>query len=139
MKISILKIKKRTYRFYLPFSGSFYLFPYLDSGLQFNNPRTMSRLTQIDLEHMFHSVMMSFRPGVSTFLFHLASSRPDSSVHRFIPGASSVPLFTVYLFENIPFTYSVSSHYCDKKESHVLTLHEKQPSVEIVLSSAGGI
>jgi len=94
----------------------------------------MSRLTQIDLEHALRTVMMPLRPGTLTFPFYLASPRSDFSVRRSVPSTSSVPLFCVYLIRKNPRERIVATK---RKQTH--TLHEKQPSVEIILSSAGGI
>lgn len=82
---------------------------YLDGRLQLDNPHTMSRLTEIDLEHVLRSVMMSLRSGVLTFLLHLASPHPNSAV-RSVSSTPSVPLFPVYLIRE-----SVLSHRRDKK------------------------
>jgi len=78
--------------------------------------------------------MMMPLPGIATFLLYFASFRSDSCVRRSILSASSVSLFSIYLIQK-----SMLSHYYDKKEANAYTLHEKQPSVAIILSSAGGI
>jgi len=76
----------------------------------------MSCLTQIDLEHVLHSMMMPL-PGVATFLLYLASFRSDSCVRRSIFSTSSVPLFSIYLIKK-----SMLSHYYDKKGSKCIYL-----------------
>lgn len=69
----------------------------LDGGLQLDDSCAMPRLAQIDFKRVLHSVMMSLRPDVSTFLRYSASSRLYLFARGFISSASSVSPISVYL------------------------------------------
>jgi len=94
----------------------------------------MSCLAQIDFKHVLHPVMMSLRSNVSTFLPYPVSPHPDPFIHCSILGASSMSSIPVHLKSKV----IVIALWLAVNES-AQTLHEKHPSVEMVLSSAGGI
>lgn len=73
---------------------------YLDGGLQLDNSHAMPCLSQVDLENVFHSVMMSLCLNVSTFLHGFVFLRSDLIVRRLVLSISSVS--SVYLNRKIP-------------------------------------